>query len=81
MYYGHKSLIDILSANMFSYPVGCNFTFLVVSLSVQMFLILMKLNLFIHFFLLLSVHSVFYLRRYCLPKDTKIYLCFHLKFL
>lgn len=46
MYYGYKSLIDILFANIFSYSLGCIFTFLVVSLSVQMVLILMKLNLF-----------------------------------
>ena len=45
-----SALLDILFANIFSPPIGCIFTFSIVSFAVQKFLILMMSNLFIFSF-------------------------------
>ena len=71
-------LSDIWFANIFSYSVGCLFTFLIVVIEVQMFLILAKSNLFI--FLLLLVFWVSYLRVHGQMQGHKdLLLCFLLR--
>ena len=46
-----NSLSDIWFANIFSHSIGCLFTFLIVSFDTQKFLILMKSNLSIFYFI------------------------------
>ena len=40
-----KPLLDVVCANIFSHPVGCLFTLLMVSFEAQKFVILVKSNL------------------------------------
>lgn len=60
---------------MFSYVVGCLFTFLRVSFKAQRFLILIKVQFTL--FPLLSLLLALCLRNYCLIQGNKVwYLCF-----
>ena len=65
---------------LFSYVVGCLFTFLRVFFKAQRFLILIKVQFTL--FPLLSLLLALYLRNYCLIQGNKVwYLCFLLRVL
>lgn len=49
-----KPLSDILLVNIFFHFIGCIFLFLIMSFDEQKFVILMKLNLFVSFAILVS---------------------------